>query len=277
MRTSKILQSLDLTHITSRFLTLKNIGKMSFTDAQKAHIVAKYIRTGSVTVTQRWARTAMNKTPPSRNTILRWHTRFLQDGNMAHQGGNGRPRVSDQNVEDVRLLFENNPRLSIRQAEALLNISRSTIQRILRNCLQLYPYKMQNLHGITNSDKMRRISWARHCQNQPEGMSEYLSKIVFSDECIFRLNGSVNTQNVRIWGTERPIQGRQAFDHSPSIMVWCAISKDKVVGPFYFEDGNVNGENYRNMLIHYAFPRFASLRDDYILHRTVLQHIILIA
>ena len=58
---------------------------------------------------------------------------------------------------------------------------------------------------------MRWVSWAWHCQNQPEGMSEYLSKIVFSDECMFYLNGSVNTQNVRIWATERPIQGRQAF------------------------------------------------------------------
>ena len=98
---------------------------------------------------------------------------------MEQIGGNGRPRVSDQNVTDVRLLFENNHRLSIRPAESLLNIPRSMIQRILPNCLQLYPYKMQDLHGITNSDKMRRISWARNCQNQSEGMSEYFTKIIF--------------------------------------------------------------------------------------------------
>ena len=41
------------------------------------------------------------KTPPSRNTILCRHTKFLEDGNMGHIRGNGRPRVSDQNVDDV--------------------------------------------------------------------------------------------------------------------------------------------------------------------------------
>ena len=140
-------------------------------EAQKARIVTKCIKTESATVTERWFRTTMHKTPPSRYSILRWHTRFLQDGNMGHIGGNGRPRVSYQIVEYVRLLFKNSPFLSIRQAELFLNISRSTIQRILRNCLQLYPYKMQNLHGMTKSDEMRRTNWARHCQNQPEVLS----------------------------------------------------------------------------------------------------------
>ena len=71
-------------------------------------------------------------------------------------------------------------------------------------------------------------------------MSEYLSKIGFSDEWIFCLNGSVNSQILRIWGTERPIQGRLAFTHSSSLMVWCTISKGKAVGPYFFENGNVN-------------------------------------
>ena len=75
---------------------------MAFTEAQKARIVTKYIRTQSVTVTQISFHTVMQKTPPSRNTILRWHTRFLQERNMEHIGGNGRPRVSDQNVENAR-------------------------------------------------------------------------------------------------------------------------------------------------------------------------------
>ena len=86
-------------------------------------------------------------------------------------------------------------------------------------------------------------------------MSGYLSKVVFSDECIFRLNGSVSTQNVRIWGTERPVEGRQTFLHSPTIMVWCEISKEKFIGPYFFQDQNVAGENYRNMSVPYAFLR----------------------
>ena len=81
-----------------------------------------------------------------------------------------------------------------------------------------------------------------------------------------RHNGSVNKQNVQIGGTERPYEGNQSFLNSPCVMVWCTIAKEKVIEPYFFENENVNGEIYRNMLIRYAFPRFASLRGDYIFH-----------
>ena len=61
---------------------------------------------------------------------------------------------------------------------------------------------------MTNADRKKRVSFVCHCQNRPEGTAEYLSKIIFSDEYIFRLNGAVNTQNVRIWDMERPTEGR---------------------------------------------------------------------
>ncbi len=47
-------------------------------------------------------------------------------------------------------------------------------------------------------------------------------------------------------------------------MVWCTMSKEKVISSYFFQDENFDDENYRNMLICYAFPRFASLRTDYI-------------
>ena len=55
--------------------------------------------------------------------------------------------------------------------------------------------------------------------------------------------------------------------HIPKVMVWCPIGEEKVLGPCFFENENFNGENYRNMLINYAFPNFASLRRDYIFHQ----------
>ena len=131
---------------------------MAFTDSGKAQIVAKYVETGSITTKWRWIRTSMRRTPPARSSILRWHEQFLMAGNMARKGGNGRPRRTDGEIENVRSLFENNPRLSIRQAESLLNMPRFTIPRVLRKCLFLYPYKIQNLHGITNTGKRKELS-----------------------------------------------------------------------------------------------------------------------
>ena len=78
----------------------------------------------------------------------------------------------------------------------------------------------------------------RYYKNQLGIMCVNLPRIVFSGEHIFSLSGSVNTQNVRILGAKRPIEGRQAFSLSSSIMVWYAISKGKDVGTFLFKHEN---------------------------------------
>ena len=54
------------------------------------------------------------------------------------------------------------------------------------------------------------------------------------------------------------------FMLSQKVMGWCAVTRENVIGPYFFEDGNADGEKNRNMLINYAFPRFATLRQDYI-------------
>ena len=71
-----------------------------------ARIVIKYFRTESVTVSQRWINANMHETALSRDTVLRMHARFVQDENTEFIGGHGRPRVSDQNVEDLRFYLK---------------------------------------------------------------------------------------------------------------------------------------------------------------------------
>ena len=146
-------------------------------------------RTGSITTTRRWLRTLLRTTLPTRNSITRWREQFLTAENMAHRGGNGRPRKSDGEIEKVWSLFENNPRLNIRQTESLLNMPRSTLQRVLRKDWVLYPYKMKAIHGITRTDKRKRIVFVRHYQNQHEGMSENLLEIAFSERAFSAFTG----------------------------------------------------------------------------------------
>ena len=237
---------------------------MTYSVQEKAQILSEFHRNRSITTTQRWVRRVMRKKPPSRNDILRWDQSFLERGSLAHRGGNGRPRTSQETVDKIQELFRKNPKLSLRAASASLNVPTTTLHRILHESLFLFPYKLQNLQHLHESDKTKRLEFVQHCQRRPEGYSEYLSKIVFSDECLFRISGSVNKQNVRIWGTERPTENNPVIMHSPSLMVWCAMSKERIIGPYFFENENVSGESYRNMLIHYAFPRLNNLRDDYI-------------
>ena len=86
---------------------------MGFTPLEKARIVAEYIRNQSVTRTQRWLLTQMRKESPACNTIIQWHTRFMEIPNISNRGGNGRPRTSEQTVEKVRSMFRDDPQLKI--------------------------------------------------------------------------------------------------------------------------------------------------------------------
>ena len=47
-------------------------------------------------------------------------------------------------------------------------------------------------------------------------------------------------------------------------MSWCAISKTKKIGPFFFGEGSATVATYKDMLIRYAFPRFSELGKDHI-------------
>ncbi len=40
--------------------------------------------------------------------------------------------------------------------------------------------------------------------------------------------------------------------------------KERVIGPYFFENENVTGESYRKMPIDHAFSRLSYLREDYI-------------
>ena len=132
------------------------------------------------------------------NNIIQWHTRFIENANISRTEGNRRPRTSEKTVGKVRSMIQDHPPLIIGEAASALDISTATVHHILRKCLFMYPHRPQNSHGLQNSDKIKRIKSSRHCQHQPEGYSEYISKIVFSDECIFRLNGLANKKNGRI-------------------------------------------------------------------------------
>jgi hypothetical protein len=63
---------------------------------------------------------------------------------------------------------------------------------------------------------------------------------VFSDEVTFHLSGKVNGHNYQIWGSENPHSFHE-YDHdSPKINVWCALSYNLVIGPFFFHEKTWN-------------------------------------
>ena len=76
---------------------------------------------------------------------------------------------------------------------------------------------------------------------------EFNERLVFSDVATFHTNGKVNGQNVPVRGKENPRATTEHERDSPKVNVFCAISKNHVHGPFFFEE-NVTGDAYLQML-----------------------------
>jgi hypothetical protein len=82
--------------------------------------------------------------------------------------------------------------------------------------------------------------------------------VQFSDEATFHVSGAVNCRNVRIWGSENPHACVEHRD-SPKVNVFCAISSQKVYGPFFFAEETVTGMTYLDMLQLWLMPRLQNI------------------
>ncbi|GBO17444.1 hypothetical protein AVEN_168351-1 [Araneus ventricosus] len=93
----------------------------------KANCVGWYFESKSIVKVQRNFRTKFNKPPPSRNSILSWHKKFLETGSVLDKPRSGRPSTSDSDVERIREAFTRSPTKSTRQASIELGVARSSI------------------------------------------------------------------------------------------------------------------------------------------------------
>ena len=75
----------------------------------------------------------------------------------------GRPQISEEEIESVRVAYTRSPRKSIRRASTQLQIPRSTIHKVLHRNLRLYAYKVQLLQALKPEDKPRRKEFAVRC------------------------------------------------------------------------------------------------------------------
>ncbi|ERL91841.1 hypothetical protein D910_09166, partial [Dendroctonus ponderosae] len=85
-----------------------------------------------------------------------------------------------------------------------LNISRTTLRKILNIDLGMYAYKVQLVQELKQIDHQQRFRFANWALNKLSDDPGIERKIIFPDEAHFHLGGYVNKQSRRIWSTENP-------------------------------------------------------------------------
>ena len=71
------------------------------------------------------------------------------------------------------------------------------------------------------------------CDRLTEDADFGKNKVIFSDEAHFCLDGYVNKQNCRIWGTENPHAYFKKPSHPIRVTVWGGFWSRGIIAPFF--------------------------------------------
>lgn len=194
------------------------------------------------------------KQPPDRHTITTWHRKLLETGSLVEKTPRGK-KVTEAQVDRIQQAFQRSPCKSVRRASRELAIPKSTIHDVLHKRLRLHAYKIQLVQKLKPNDLPARYDFASDMLLKIDIENGYLQKVVFSDESTFHVCGIVNRHNCRIWGSENPHVVRELERDSPKINVWCGLTHETVIGPFFFVENTINGNVYLDMLQNYAIPQ----------------------
>lgn len=163
-------------------------------------------------------------------------------------------------------MFPGGSTLSSKLAATKIKIHHTTTWRFMIRELKLFPYKLQMLQKISDTDKVKRISFSQYYRNELGNDSRILKQVLFSDECKFSISGQVNKQSCRTWGLERPQEVCKGPHNSPSIIVWFVLSQAEVTAPYFSKTKKLEDRVTKD-LRYYVLPRLWSYPGEMILQQ----------
>lgn len=196
----------------------------------------------------------------AKSTVYHVVNRFKELGTSEDRPRSGRPRTARTKkvIKAVRERVRRNPKRSARQMAKDMNVSVTSMRTIVKNDLQLSPYKMRKRQYLTPAQKHKRLERAKLLLGELKaGTAE--REIVFSDEKLFTIEATVNNQNDRVYAKSsadiddsvRIVFRRQK---PSSLMVWAAVSKSWKSPLIFVEQGvKINTDRYINDILVPAF------------------------
>ncbi|CAF3476932.1 unnamed protein product [Rotaria socialis] len=186
-----------------------------------------------------------------------------ENGSIKLSTSPGRARTirTEEPIKKVKNHLNRKEKVTSRKLAAVLNISRTSVHRRLKDDLLLQSYKKIVEPLLTDEHKEKRKTFSIWVRTRFR--KEDTIKILFSDEKLFDIDGIYNSQNDRIWAVRRAeadkMDGvKQNRKFPQKVMVWLAVFSKGVLAIVIFDEGTIDHDRY----IREVLPVALKYRND---------------
>ena len=160
--------------------------------------------------------------------------------------------MTEELIENVHQIVSSDDSKSIADISIEVEASQTTIWKILRKKLCLYPYKPHLVVPLTEAHKANRVEFSHWIKSKPPG---FPNLVIFSDEKIFTLKQIPNRQNERHWAPVDPcVEEECRYQGGESVMCWACLVDGKVLLHWFDQGQSVNQHVYLDMLKSKLWP-----------------------
>ena len=199
----------DLLHETLKPSVCQN----GLVNSRKTFCAETYFEIKSLCAVQRCFRRKFQcRHYPDKRLIHWWAQKFREHGTVLDLNAkdkrdiySGRPKSarSQENIDAIRDSIGQSPRKSLQRGSQAIGINREFKRRTLVKDLQLYPYRIQIKHKLTQADMEKHVAMCCWFCDKVDENPDFLDDLWFSDEAHFLLSDHVNSKNI-FWGSTPP-------------------------------------------------------------------------
>ena len=193
-----------------------------------------------------------------RKIILKIQTEHTAHNVNGGRSGRKKSARTDENVLLVMGSILETPRIGLRRRAPGLNLSVTSLHRILKIDIGLKAYHMQRRHQLQLPDFARRMTFARWYLQQLQHDPYFEDQVWWTDEAHIYMNRCFNSKNCIHWGSTKPTDVVEKPLHPTKVTVWCAISSAGLIGPYFYEENGrnvtVTGVRYLDLLQQKFYP-----------------------
>lgn len=205
-----------------------------------------------------YSRRFPTKQHPSPRFVRRLVNRLRSTGSCIPQRGrhgHHQSALSSELEIDILAYFASYPHASVRSAESELGVSSATVWRTLQRH-GWRPYSLHFHQALLPSDYQRRFDFCNWALAKEDELPNFLRNVIFTDECCFAQDGTINLHNEHFWSDRNEYVVRQInHQHRFATNVWCGIWNNRLIGPILYQ-GTLTGDRYLNLILNSAVSDF---------------------